>query len=89
MQSRVRAAGLAEINEKLQDGERLTLDEALAAFTIGSAYVNHLDHETGTVEVGKRADLVILDRDLRSIPDGRIGDASVVATYVDGERVTG
>ncbi len=69
--------------------ERLTLDEALAAFTIGSAYVNHLDHETGTVEVGKRADLVILDRDLRSIPDGRIGDASVVATYVDGERVTG
>ena len=31
--------------------ERITLDEALAAFTIGSAYVSHLDAETGTLEV--------------------------------------
>ena len=45
--------------------ERLSLDAALGAFTIGSAYVNHLDAETGTIEVGKLADLVVLDRDLR------------------------
>ena len=42
--------------------ERLTLDEALAAFTLGSAYVNRLEGETGSIEVGKRADLAILDR---------------------------
>ena len=44
--------------------ERLDLIDALAAFTNGSAYVNHLDDETGTLEVGKLADLAVLDRDL-------------------------
>jgi cytosine/adenosine deaminase-related metal-dependent hydrolase len=39
--------------------QQLTLDEALAAYTIGSAYVNHLDGETGTIEVGKLAYLVM------------------------------
>lgn len=68
-------------------GEALTLDEALAAFTIGSAYVNHLDAETGTIEVGKRADLVLLDRDIRSPEAGPLGDARVLATYVDGRAV--
>ena len=42
------------------------LDAALRAFTIGSAFVNHLDAETGTIEVGKLADLVVLDRDIRA-----------------------
>jgi predicted amidohydrolase YtcJ len=65
--------------------QRLTLDEALAAFTIGSAYANHLDGETGTIEVGKMADLVLLDRDIR--PTEFLGDATVVTTYVEGERV--
>src|SRR5690348_4865903 len=36
--------------------ERITLEEALQAYTIGSAYVNFVDKETGTLEVGKRAD---------------------------------
>jgi predicted amidohydrolase YtcJ len=67
--------------------ERLRLDHALAAFTIGSAFVNHLDAETGTLEVGKLADLVILDRDLRSPEVGFIGDARAGSTYVGGRRV--
>ena len=67
--------------------ERLLLDQALAAFTIGSAFVNHLDADTGTLEVGKLADLVILDRDVRSSEAGPIGDARVTATYVGGRRV--
>ena len=45
-------------------GEALTLIDALAAFTNGSAWVNHLDASTGSIEVGKLADLVVLDRDL-------------------------
>jgi hypothetical protein len=67
--------------------QRLALDEALAAFTIGSAWVNGLDTETGTLEVGKRADLVILDADLRAPDAGPIGEVGVMATYLDGRPV--
>jgi hypothetical protein len=69
--------------------ERITLDEALAAFTIGSAYVNHLDAETGSIEIGKRADLAILDRDIRSPDAGPLGEARVLATLIDGALVWG
>jgi predicted amidohydrolase YtcJ len=67
--------------------ERLELIDALAAFTAGSAYVNHLDDVTGTVEVGKFADLAVLDRDLFDRGAGAIGEAHVVATFVDGVAV--
>jgi predicted amidohydrolase YtcJ len=67
--------------------ERIDLPTAIAGFTINSAYVNHLDRETGSIEVGKRADLAVLDRDLFAHPVEEIADASVVLTFVDGERV--
>jgi hypothetical protein len=67
--------------------ERLTLDAALRAFTSGSAYVNHLDADTGTVEVGKLADLIVLDRDIRDPNAGPVGDASVRQTFVEGSEV--
>ena len=49
--------------------------------------MNHLDDLTGSIEVGKRADLAVLDRDVFVHPVGEIADASVVLTFVDGERV--
>jgi predicted amidohydrolase YtcJ len=67
--------------------ERISLDDALRAFTIGSAYVNHLDDETGTIEVGKLADLVVLDRNIRAPDAGPIGDATVRQTFVEGQEV--
>ena len=67
--------------------ERIDLATALAGFTINSAYVNHLDDLTGSIEVGKRADLAVLDRDVFANPVEEIADASVVLTFVDGERV--
>jgi predicted amidohydrolase YtcJ len=73
--------------EALFPEERLSLDEALAAFTIGSAYVNDADAETGSIEVGKRADLAILDRDIRSPDAGPLGEARVLATFVGGTAV--
>jgi predicted amidohydrolase YtcJ len=73
--------------EALFPVERLTLDEALTAFTIGSAYVNHLDAEVGSIEAGKRADVAVLDRDIRSPDAGPLGEARVVATLVDGAFV--
>ena len=66
-------------------GEALTLVDALAAFTSGSAYVNHLDDLTGTLEVGKLADLVVLDRDLFGPGAGSPGDARVLLTLSEGQ----
>jgi len=73
--------------EPLLPDERIDLIDALAAFTSGSAYVNHLDADTGTLEVGKAADLAILDRDLFDRGTGAIGEARVVATLIDGAAV--
>lgn len=67
--------------------QTLTLEEAIRAFTAGSAYVNHLDDVTGSIEAGKLADLVVLDRDLFAPDAGPIGDGRVLATFVDGVAV--
>jgi predicted amidohydrolase YtcJ len=67
--------------------ERIDLATAIAGFTMGSAYVNHLDDRTGSIEEGKLADLVIVDRDLFAHPVDEIADASVELTLVGGERV--
>jgi hypothetical protein len=75
------------VREPLLPDERLDLVDALAAFTAGSAYVNHLDGETGALEVGKAADLAVLDRDLFDRGAGAIGEARVVATFVDRAAV--
>lgn len=67
--------------------ERIDLATAIAAFTMGSAYVNHLERETGSIEVGKLADLTVVDRDLFARPVAEIADASVQLTLVGGRRV--
>jgi predicted amidohydrolase YtcJ len=67
-------------------GERLSLAEALTAYTAGSAYVNHLD-DTGRVAAGALADLVVLDRDPFAGPAQEIAQARVALTFVGGERV--
>ncbi len=75
------------VEEAFLPEERLDLPAAIAAFTIGSAYVNHLDDQTGSVEPGKRADLVVLDRNLFAHPETKIHEARVELTLVEGERV--
>ena len=67
--------------------ERLDLETAIAAQTRGSAYVNFLEDETGTIEEGKLADLVVLDRDIFDPGAGPVGDARVVLTLSEGEPV--
>jgi predicted amidohydrolase YtcJ len=65
--------------------ERIGLHEALAAFTIGSAYANHLEDRTGSIEPGKLADLVVLDRDpFEAEP---IGETRVDLTMIEGKIV--
>jgi predicted amidohydrolase YtcJ len=67
--------------------ERLDLGTALAAYTAGSARVNHLDDVTGSVQTGKYADLVVLDRDPFAGPADAIGETRVLRTYVEGALV--
>jgi predicted amidohydrolase YtcJ len=54
---------------------------------MGSAYANHREHDTGSIEAGKRADLAVLDRNVFAHPVGEIADARCLQTYVDGARV--
>ncbi|MEY9969235.1 putative amidohydrolase YtcJ [Streptacidiphilus sp. MAP12-16] len=67
--------------------QRLDLGTALAAYTAGTARVNHLDADTGSVESGKYADLVVLDRDPFAGPAAAIGGTRVLRTYVEGRLV--
>ena len=71
----------------LLPAEALDLPTALATFTLGSAYVNFLDDVTGSLEPGKLADLVVLDRDVLDPGAGSIADARVLLTLVEGEAV--
>jgi hypothetical protein len=69
--------------------ERIDLRDALAAFTIGSAYVNFQDGTTGSIETGKLADIVVLDRNLFAIPPEQISEAKVLLTLLGGRPVHG
>ena len=67
--------------------QRLTLADALAGFTSGTAYVNHDEGESGSIEVGKRADLAVLDRNIFTEPATHVGDAKVEYTFASGRVV--
>jgi predicted amidohydrolase YtcJ len=67
--------------------QAIDLATSLTAYTAGSAWVNHLDDVTGTIEVGKLADLVVLDRDPFAGPAEEIGATHALQTFVEGERV--
>jgi predicted amidohydrolase YtcJ len=68
-------------------GQRITLEEALRAYTIDAAYAGFQEHFTGRIAIGFAGDFVVLDRDLFTIPATEIGQAAVVATVVAGEVV--
>jgi predicted amidohydrolase YtcJ len=70
-------------------GERIDLPEALAAFTINAAYTNRLEKTTGSIEVGKNADLIVLDHNLFAVPVTDIDKSKVVLTLFGGRAVHG
>jgi predicted amidohydrolase YtcJ len=78
---------LSVSREVFLPAERVDLASALAGYTIGSAYVNHLDSSTGSIEVGKLADLVVLDRNPFAGPPEEIGNTTVATTYIEGHAV--
>ncbi|HZG81593.1 MAG TPA: amidohydrolase family protein, partial [Brevibacillus sp.] len=50
-------------------------------------YANHVDDLTGSIEVGKKADIIVLDKNLFAIPVTQIKDAKVLLTLVEGKEV--
>jgi predicted amidohydrolase YtcJ len=65
--------------------QRLTREEALRAFTIDAAYAAYWERRTGTLEVGKLADFLVLDRDIMTCDADHIPDTQVLRTYSAGE----
>ncbi|HSB53204.1 MAG TPA: amidohydrolase [Gemmatimonadales bacterium] len=67
--------------------ERADLPRMLAAYTINAAYANRAERETGSLELGKLGDLIVLDRNLFAIPPTEIHRAKVLLTLVEGREV--
>jgi predicted amidohydrolase YtcJ len=67
--------------------ERIDLPDAIAGYTIRGAYLDFTEKETGSIEVGKAADLIVLDRNLFEIPPSQIHEAKVLWTLLDGKEV--
>lgn len=80
-------AGTPECEEPFLPGQAVTVDTAIRAFTEGVAYVNHEEAVTGRLLPGMRADVVVLDQDLYSIPTADIGNTSTVLTVANGQVV--
>ncbi|MBE66742.1 MAG: amidohydrolase [Gammaproteobacteria bacterium] len=68
--------------------ERMTLTEAFASFTIDAAYAGHQETIIGSLETGKKADFIFLDRDIFTIPESEIWKTRATETWVNGIKVT-
>jgi predicted amidohydrolase YtcJ len=82
-----RQAGDGENPEAWHPDQRIPLEEAVLAFTRNGACAEFMEHVKGSIEPGKAADLVVLDRDIFSADPGRIKDARVLMTVVGGRIV--
>jgi hypothetical protein len=67
--------------------QKISVEEALRAYTAGGAFAGFDEAERGTLERGKLADFVLVDRDLTRIPPEEIRDAKVLMTVVGGRVV--
>jgi hypothetical protein len=84
-----RMSSVGEATTPFMPHERIGLPEALAAFTINAAYTNRDEKNTGSLEVGKLANLAVLDRNLFEIPAADISDTKVLLTLFEGKPVHG
>ncbi|MEX2174760.1 MAG: amidohydrolase [Pirellulaceae bacterium] len=71
----------------LHPEEALTREQAIRFYTMNNAYLLFMDDQIGSLETGKLADLVVLDRDLLTCPVYEIREAQAVATYLGGRQV--
>lgn len=69
--------------------QRLTRVQALKGMTFDPAYASFAEHDLGSLSPGKKADFVVLDRDIMTVPFREILQTRVLATVVDGQVVYG
>jgi predicted amidohydrolase YtcJ len=67
--------------------EKMTREEALRSYTIEGAYATFTEHESGSIEIGKNADLVVLDKDIMTVAAPDILKTKVIMTIVGGKIV--
>jgi predicted amidohydrolase YtcJ len=67
--------------------QRMTVDQALRAYTAGGAFAEFAERDRGTLEAGKLADFALIDRDLTRVPAETIREARVLLTVVGGRVV--
>jgi len=79
--------GITDPKEILWPEERASLDQMIASFTINGAVANFLENTTGSIEAGKMADLIVLDRNLFAIPVEEISKVEVILTLFEGKIV--
>jgi len=83
----VAATRVAPSGRVLGPDERLTVEQAIRAQTIDAAWQLFADDVTGSLEVGKYADMVVLSADPREVPPEEIADLAVQATFLAGRQV--
>ena len=67
--------------------ERMSLEDMIKIYTLNGAYIMHQEDQVGSIEIAKRADLVILEKNLFEVPVSDIGDVEVYKTLLQGEVV--
>jgi hypothetical protein len=67
--------------------QKLTIEQAIAAYTTGSAFAEFAEKQKGKLEPGMLADLIILDRDITSVPPAKVLETQVLRTVVGGRTV--
>lgn len=78
---------MSEDGKKTYPGQRLTMEQALAAYTSGAAYAEFTEKEKGKLAAGMLADFVVLDQDITSIAPSKILETKVLRTVVGGKTV--
>jgi predicted amidohydrolase YtcJ len=71
----------------LHPEEALSRGDAIRFYTINNAYLLFLEDRIGSLEPGKQADFIVIDRDLLNCPEDQIKETRVLSTYLDGKRI--
>lgn len=88
METAIRRSDISEdAGPVLNENERVSLATMIDAYTINGAWLMHQEDNTGSIEVGKKADMVVLDQDPFDIPATVLDQVQVVMTLLDGEII--